>query len=703
MGKSVSEIKVNKEAQGAVDQAESKIKKAKNFFGGIKSKLEKERTPDDGKIAKAEKFVGEMEQGNDSGSGGGGLLKKIGDGALGLVLGLPLLFSKSNENQDVDVAQEYEGDEKELKKEVQEEQKLKDDGLKEVKEVQESGKKISDQKIKQIKEVKQQEKVEQQQEPQPEEELKQEETKEDVEKEAEKPETEESSEAEDTKKEELEDVVVSGESAQKFELAVEALRERLSNNKIKKSGPDVEAAAKSVESNPIDKIKTANQEKTEERTQIEQQILSLAKQRKRIIDIEGRDSEEFDVIDAKFKKARSDLKNLKKASRGGIIQGPQSGYPVSMDGESVDFIGHGTEEVRTKEDGSGAFIVPIDTPDTRKDPKLMERRQKEADAMGFKGFSAGGLLGLKGKEYTYSGGFLKSFSAGGLDADKVFGQAPIDKDSELYKYSGIDQVHENLDTQGTKYESTMTQEGGGVPKVESKSSLMTPKEQYEFLARNIGEDNIIQLVDGTYFPNVGKMAAESWPQTVKTIEKFLEEGAESVKEQSGVSINKEVKMALKEFRKTFKDLERFKDRKTGEYDIPAMTEHLNSFVPGTIPYAKVQMAAAKKEEKRQERKEKLMGQVRNKSKGGFLKIDGLKPYSSGGVLESIMKYFGRGRKSKSTPPQEPMLIPMPTPQGGGGMPMPSTPPPPPEPMPLMMGSTDQEVMASFLLTELGKS
>ena len=245
---------------------------------------------------------------------------------------------------------------------------------------------------------------------------------------------------------------------------------------------------------------------------------------------------------------------------------------------------------------------------------------------------------------------------------------------------------------------------GEVAKVESKSSLMTPKEQYEFLARNIGEDNIIQLVDGTYFPNVGKMAAESWPETVRTIEKFLEEGAESVKEMSGVSIKKEVKMALKEFRKTFKDLERFRDRKTGEYDIPAMTEHLNSFVPGTIPYAKVQMEAAKKAEEREKRKDKMMDQVRDKSKGGFLKIDGLKPYSSGGVLESIMKYFGRGRKSKSTPPQEPMLIPMPPPHGGGGgMPMPSTPPPPPEPMPLMMGSTDQEVMSSFLLTELGKS
>ena len=250
-------------------------------------------------------------------------------------------------------------------------------------------------------------------------------------------------------------------------------------------------------------------------------------------------------------------------------------------------------------------------------------------------------------------------------------------------------------------ESTTTGEDG-VTKVESKSSLLTPKEQYEYLANHplIGEENIMQLVDGTYMPNVAKLMAESWPKTVSIVEKYLEEGAEMVKEQSGISVSKEVKQALKMFKKTFKDFERFKDRKTGEYDIAAMTDHLNSFIPGTIPYAKVQMAAAKKQEKRQE----MIERSREMSKGGFLKIDGLKPYSSGGVLESIMKYFGRGRKSKSTPPQEPMLIPMPTPQGGGGgMPMPSTPPPPPEPMPLMMGSTDQEVMASFLLTELGKS
>ena len=45
-----------------------------------------------------------------------------------------------------------------------------------------------------------------------------------------------------------------------------------------------------------------------------------------------------------------------------------------MDGKKVDFIGHGTEEVRTKEDGNGAFIVPIDTPAPEKILSLTEKR-----------------------------------------------------------------------------------------------------------------------------------------------------------------------------------------------------------------------------------------------------------------------------------------------------------------------------------------
>ena len=39
-------------------------------------------------------------------------------------------------------------------------------------------------------------------------------------------------------------------------------------------------------------------------------------------------------------------------AKGGWIQGPQSGYPVSLDGgRSVSFIGHGTEYVAQRSAG----------------------------------------------------------------------------------------------------------------------------------------------------------------------------------------------------------------------------------------------------------------------------------------------------------------------------------------------------------------
>ena len=47
---------------------------------------------------------------------------------------------------------------------------------------------------------------------------------------------------------------------------------------------------------------------------------------------------------------------------------------------------------------------------------------------------------------------------------------------------------------------------------------------------------------------------------------------------------------------------------------------------------------------------------------------------------------------------------MPVPkQGGGAMQAAPPPPAPTPPLPMVMGSTDQEVMSSFLLNELGKS
>ena len=82
-------------------------------------------------------------------------------------------------------------------------------------------------------------------------------------------------------------------------------------------------------------------------------------------------------------------KSVPERSKGGWIHGPQSGYPVSLDGgRSVSFIGHGTEYVAQR--SAGGFVVPFDTPHTRRDPGLTARRFQEASRLGY--FSGGGEL-----------------------------------------------------------------------------------------------------------------------------------------------------------------------------------------------------------------------------------------------------------------------------------------------------------------------
>ena len=79
-------------------------------------------------------------------------------------------------------------------------------------------------------------------------------------------------------------------------------------------------------------------------------------------------------------------------SNGGWINGPQSGYPVSLDGgKSTSFIGHGKEYVARKSNG-GAFVVPFNTPGTKTQPHLTSKRMGEAKSMGYKmpGFAQGG-------------------------------------------------------------------------------------------------------------------------------------------------------------------------------------------------------------------------------------------------------------------------------------------------------------------------
>ena len=77
---------------------------------------------------------------------------------------------------------------------------------------------------------------------------------------------------------------------------------------------------------------------------------------------------------------------LEGFAKGGWISGPQSGYPVSLDGVKPDFIGHGTEYVARK--GDDAFIVPFDTPATKGNKGLTEQRMFEAKSLGF--FDKGG-------------------------------------------------------------------------------------------------------------------------------------------------------------------------------------------------------------------------------------------------------------------------------------------------------------------------
>ena len=95
---------------------------------------------------------------------------------------------------------------------------------------------------------------------------------------------------------------------------------------------------------------------------------------------------------------------------GGWISGPQSGYPVSLDGGmTTSFIGHGTEWVGMKGfAGGGAFVVPFDTPATRQNPGLTSQRMGEA------------MRGGYSMPRFSRGGFLPKFSAGGKFDPKAY-------------------------------------------------------------------------------------------------------------------------------------------------------------------------------------------------------------------------------------------------------------------------------------------
>ena len=104
-------------------------------------------------------------------------------------------------------------------------------------------------------------------------------------------------------------------------------------------------------------------------------------------------------------------------SQGGYIDGPMGGYPVTLDGKGVDFIGHGREFVAQKP-GGDAFVIPFETPDTIKDPGLTGKRISEALKGGFnlKEMSSGGWINGPESGYLASmSGHRPDFIGHGLE------------------------------------------------------------------------------------------------------------------------------------------------------------------------------------------------------------------------------------------------------------------------------------------------
>ena len=98
---------------------------------------------------------------------------------------------------------------------------------------------------------------------------------------------------------------------------------------------------------------------------------------------DSRNAEGNYKYDEKEKPEKANGGWYQELAKGGWIRGPQSGYPVSLDGgRSTSFIGHGTEYVAQKSSG-GAFVVPFDTPATRKNKGLSAMRMRQALMGGF--------------------------------------------------------------------------------------------------------------------------------------------------------------------------------------------------------------------------------------------------------------------------------------------------------------------------------
>ena len=141
---------------------------------------------------------------------------------------------------------------------------------------------------------------------------------------------------------------------------------------------------------------------------------------------------------------------------GGWINGPDSGYPVSLGrkGGQADFIGHGLEYVSKNNKGED-FVIPINNFATRAVPGLVSANMREAHAQGFE--IPGSLP--RGKENFFWGSIKNAFSNKGpmTGSRSRFGQ----NNSSYAKTAVMNQPLPKKSGSGNWFSNIWNRGGGG--------------------------------------------------------------------------------------------------------------------------------------------------------------------------------------------------------------------------------------------------
>ena len=606
MKTSVSTLKVNQKAQKAVDTAESSIKKFSRFLTGKKNKLGKD-LPGKSDFTKAENFISKFKSDKKGGGGGGKMLM----GAVGAMMMLPLLLSKGNKTkaEELPTDNQFAGDEKVQEQQIKEEDKSKTDALKKVEETVKTGKEISKGDLKQLKEVKTDEKKE--------EESKEKEVRD------EKKENKDEEEPEEEKKEEVTGDIKE-EQLNRFSSLVDGLKSRFTEMVQNPAQQENVEGAMNMKSQPT----------------VEQETGSM--------EVKGELTPEM--------------------AAGGWIEGPQSGYPVSLDGKGIDFIGHGKEYVSKGPAGS-AFIVPFDTPATRKDPSLTGKRMKEAQSMGF---SAGGKLNPK----KFFG--LPLMAEGG----KTDGRKVIPYTGKVgYRAGEITPPSLIVTRTNFTSKSKETHNKKLQQKVGKEIDIMKEKTRF-------GEDGYYGFDTKVTTKVLKKFDGGTFEETEVYESSIADIAVDDLKEHQQ-QLMKEIK-AVKGFeKKTFIDVI------NGTVNMP-LKKYID--ILNTSDAAKATFEKKDKASKLDRKEHGYNWVVEGFSSGGLVM-----PFARGGFYSNMNHYpeydsggeYGGGGGSN--------IVVL----AKGKAPVSSTPDygPPPQPLPeiVPIGSTDTEIFSSFLFNELGAS